>query len=296
MKAINIVALVLISILLIIYLPLAGITITACKTLMDPDWIVSEINKLDYILLMQDFAANNLDGELAEYQDSIDQIITDSKPWIEQEINETVNDFYSYFKGKTNSLDVTISTAALKKTISENITEILSEEMPDMTQAERDEIIDAIKSEYMNEIEDSYNLSSSTLPAEANMILDKVRLTFYYVNLFNIILMAVSIVFTVLIFLLLGIKNGALTNCYIYLSQGIIGFLCYILIINRIVDISVTNEIPTYLANWIIQVISDMAYVWAVFNVVVGILGIVFLAVWLIKYLHDKKSAESVYI
>ena len=116
-------ALSLLSFLLFLSLSIFGTAFMLDKTLLNPDFVTSELNRLDVPALMGELVTvPTLPG--APYLDkAIDETITDLEPWIKEEISAAIYSGYDYLMGRTQGLSLTISTQPARDSLKENLRE-----------------------------------------------------------------------------------------------------------------------------------------------------------------------------
>ncbi len=108
MKALRIVATVLFSIVLFFSLFGLGLTIMLNTTVLNPDFVVSRVNKIEIASLANDFLNNqSTQGQFPpEVSASLSKTITRLEPQLKQQIGAAIYPIYDYVNGKSKSIDL----------------------------------------------------------------------------------------------------------------------------------------------------------------------------------------------
>ena len=80
--------------LLVTVLFLLGIIVTINLTVLNPDFVVSEFEKLDIYSVIIDQAKAELPGEELIGDETLDNIITELKPWLEEQTTVVIHAVY----------------------------------------------------------------------------------------------------------------------------------------------------------------------------------------------------------
>jgi hypothetical protein len=156
------------GLLLTLALMVAGIAITVNMTVLNPDFMVKEIHKLDIYTTITDQIRNELQAqelygfsEVIGLDEMIEEILKDTKPWFEEQTRYVVYEGITYLKSKED-LNITISLAPLKTAIEAQVNEKIDSFLPPgMEELPID--IDIPSLVDMTGIPDSYTISESTL-------------------------------------------------------------------------------------------------------------------------------------
>ncbi|MEJ2739340.1 MAG: hypothetical protein P8105_05880, partial [Dehalococcoidia bacterium] len=156
------------GLLLTMALMVAGIAVTVNMTVLNPNFMVKEIDKFDIYTTITDQIKNELQAqELYGFSDligldvMIDDILRDTRPWFEEQTRFVVYEGITYLKSKED-LNITISLAPLKASIDAQINDKIDSFLPPgMEELPVD--IDIPSLVDMTGIPDSYTISESTL-------------------------------------------------------------------------------------------------------------------------------------
>ena len=149
MKFLKNLSLSLFSFLLFLSLSIFGSIFMLNNTLFNPDFIISELNRLDVSSLSREILSEQIPAE--EFQEELGTVlvntITDVEPWIKAEMSTAVYSGYDYFLGRTDSLNLVISTEPVRESLKENLREALLASPPPELQG----LPPAMQEQYFNE-------------------------------------------------------------------------------------------------------------------------------------------------
>src|SRR4030066_1153261 len=88
-------------------LVLLGIIITVNLTVLNPDFVTAELDKLDVYSVVIEQAKTQLPVQEFIDTETVDEIVTELKPWFEEQADTVIHDVYAYLK-REQELDVVI--------------------------------------------------------------------------------------------------------------------------------------------------------------------------------------------
>ena len=172
-------ALSLLSFLLFLSLSIFSSAFMLNNTLLDPDFVTSEINRLDMSSLAGEFLSEQIPQEQPYIGEVLDKTITDLEPWIKEQSSTAIYTGYDYLMGRTQSLSLTISIEPVKDSLKENLREALLASPPPELQGMSPALIEQYSDETLQrlvgDIEPTFEFTESSLPPEALDILEQIR-------------------------------------------------------------------------------------------------------------------------
>jgi len=81
-------------------LALLGVVITLNMTVLNPDFVTSELDKLNVYSVVIEQAKSQLPGQEFIDAETVDEIVTELTPWFEEQADAVIHSFYAYFKGE----------------------------------------------------------------------------------------------------------------------------------------------------------------------------------------------------
>jgi hypothetical protein len=151
--------------LLLISLSVFGMAFLINSTILDPDFVAAQTDKLDMTALSHDYADELISEELpqdAEFlKEAIYEVIADQEPWLKEQFNIAVYAGYDYFLGKTDRFEINIPLDELKANVRDSLWQTLQDFLAhDTSSIPQDllmpyiddnyqEIVDAIPTQYL---------------------------------------------------------------------------------------------------------------------------------------------------
>jgi|WetSurMetagenome_2_1015567.scaffolds.fasta_scaffold292262_2 hypothetical protein len=120
----------LVGFLLFVVLPLFGLTLTMKYTLLDPQFIIAESQKMDISTAAKEFLA---DQSLLDqtYLAAADRSFSDLEQWTRQQVSQIIRSCYNYWLGKTAKFAITLNLVPLKQSLIDNLNRIYANSPPD---------------------------------------------------------------------------------------------------------------------------------------------------------------------
>jgi len=130
MKVLKGFAVGILSLILFILLPLFATVFTANQTVLNPDFVVTELNRLDIGPLAGEIISEQLPPEYEPLADIIDETIADVEPWVREQAGAAIHTGYDYLMGRSQRLELVISLEQVKDTFKENLRAAALKSMP----------------------------------------------------------------------------------------------------------------------------------------------------------------------
>lgn len=188
--------------LLVIVLFLLGIVVTINLTVLNPDFVVAELDKLDIYSVIIDQAKAELPGEELIGDETLDNIITELKPWLEEQTAAVIHAVYGYLK-EGQELNVIISLEPVRAIVWENLRQTVLESLPPQLQGASESQIEAFLSQVYGEIDNlipqHFELNESSLEPEIMAGLEQARQIVDYVELGYKALIGLAILLVLLV-------------------------------------------------------------------------------------------------
>lgn len=190
MKFLKGVALSFLSFLLFLSLSIFGLALTLNYTILDPDFIVSEVDRLDIASLSTDLITPQLPQELEGRQfvtEALDNTITDLEPWIKEQASIATYTSYDYLMGRSQSLSLVISLEPVRESLRDNLWQAFQKSPPpELAGVPPDKIepyFDEYYQQFSQDIPSTFEFTEGSLPPETLAILEQVRQAIGYFQL-----------------------------------------------------------------------------------------------------------------
>jgi len=130
MKFVKGLALSLLSFLLFLSLSIFGLALTLNNTILNPDFVVSELDRLDISSLTKELLSEQIPPEEELIAEVLTDTIADLEPWIKEQVNTVIYSSYDYLMGRSQSLSLVISLEPLRDSWKSNLREAVLRSPP----------------------------------------------------------------------------------------------------------------------------------------------------------------------
>ena len=189
MKFLKSLALSLLSFLLFLSLSTFGLLFMVNSTILNPDFVTAEINRLDVSSLAEEILSEQIPtGEFPEeLRTVLVNTINDVEPWLKEEISAAVYSGYDYFMGRTEGLSLIISTEPVRDSLKENLREAFLASPPPELQglppAMKEQYFDTFYQQLAENIPPNLEFTESSLAPDVQAMLQQVRQYISYLQL-----------------------------------------------------------------------------------------------------------------
>lgn len=129
MKFLKGLVLSLLGLLLFICLSVFGFMFTLNNTILNPDFVVSELDKLDIYPLVENQLKQQVSAQIPKGVEFLkgflakvlDDTFTDLRPWVKEQVRGGVYSFYDYLMGRSQSLSLQVPTKPVIDSLKENL-------------------------------------------------------------------------------------------------------------------------------------------------------------------------------
>ncbi len=161
-------ALGILSLLLFLSLSVFGIAFMINSTLLNPDFVADELEKMNVSELIIDIAEEQIGGELPEdvlfLKEAVYEVISDHEPWLKEQLNTAIYSGYDYLLKKTEILEIAISLEDLKESLRDSLWRISIEQLPAWLSDSLDDGLKPYIHQHLYEFAD--NIPEEYLPPE----------------------------------------------------------------------------------------------------------------------------------
>ncbi len=175
MKVLKGLAAGILSFLLFLSLATFGFVFTLNRTVLSPDFVVSEVDKIDMPQLAKEIAEQQLGGQLTSetqlLKEAVYQVISDQEPWLKEQINVSIHTAYDFLLGKSGSLRLTISLEPLKAALKDTLRNVFMKSLPpqiaSLPPAQIEQYFNQYYQQFAAQIPSELQLDESQIPPEA---------------------------------------------------------------------------------------------------------------------------------
>jgi len=143
----------ILSSILTIALVALGTLITLNLTLLNPDFVISELDKLDAYSIAVEQLRGQLPQEEPYMAEILDETITELEPWVKEQAPDVIYAAYAYLKGE-EELNIVIPLEEVRTCLKENVEQAVRESPPPELEGASPSEIEAFLSEAYAGIDD----------------------------------------------------------------------------------------------------------------------------------------------
>jgi hypothetical protein len=118
------------SFLLFVSLSVFGLVFAMNRTVLNPDFVISHLDRLDVSSLAEEMLIEQIPEEVRFVAGYLDDVISDLEPWIREQVNTAVYAGYDYLLGKSQSLSLAIDMEPMKQSLRDSLWQALVESPP----------------------------------------------------------------------------------------------------------------------------------------------------------------------
>jgi len=259
------------------------LVLTLNHTILNPDFIVSEVDELDISSLVKEFLTGEIPQEEPYLAEVLDNTITDLEPWIRDQTRTSIYSTYDYLLGKSESLSLVISLEPVKDSLKDNLREaILKSPPPELagaTPAVELYINEAYQ--YIDElIPLRFEFNESSLGPEVLAQLEQARQYIGYFQLGYKLLIGFILLLILGIILINREVRGATRKLgIIFTTYGAFEYLG-IFIIKNLAGTQLTKlDVPAQLQTLLPQFLSDFLAPLEIFSICLMVAGVALIIV-----------------
>ena len=291
----------LLGLFLFFSLSLFGDMLMLKHTLLNPEFVASQVEKLDKSLLVEELLTEQIPFEEDIMADVISGTVADLEPWINDQANNIIHDGYDYLWGRSQNLDLTISLEPVKDSLRDNVEQVVSQSLPP-------ELIGAIPSVIDLFIDGAYQEISANIPntfefneelwgSEIQTRLEQTRQALGHFDLvYNLLIVFMLLLIAGILLISRPIKSGIRRVGIIFLSYGALQYIG-ILIITHIFGIQMVQaELPSAFQTWLPQFFNDLFTILKTFSIGVAVTGIVLIIAGIVPWGQKPKVQQQVLV
>ena len=270
MKFLKGLALTILSFLLFLSLSVFGLALTLNYTLLNPDFVTDELDKLDISSLVKPLIEEQIRGQLppetqfmsATIDDIIDDTLADLEPLIKEQADIVIHSGYDYLMGRSQNLNVVISLEPMKESLRDNLREAFYQSLPPelkgLPQAEKDRYFNEFYQGFAREIPSTFEFNESSLPPDVLARLEQVRQFLGYFQLgFKALIGFMLLLILGIILINRGVRNTTRGLGITFLTYGALEY-AGIFAAKYLAGTQMGQlDIPTQLQTWLPQFIDD---------------------------------------
>jgi len=296
MKFLKGLAISLLGFLLFLCLSIFGVVLTLNLTILNPNFITSELDKLDISSLAKDLFSQQIPQDAPYLAEVVDNTIVDLEPWIRDQINDSIYSGYDYLLGKSQNLNLEISLEPLRDSLKDNLRDAILRSPPPELAGAPPTAIELYISEAHQHVDEiippRFEFNESSLSPEVLSQLIEVRQAIGYVQLTYRVLIALILLLILGIILIKREVRGTTRELgIIFTTYGVLEYLG-IFIIKHLSRTQLPQlNIPPPLQDWLPQLLKGFLVPLEIFSLSLLVAGITLITVSFV-YKPRQPSAE----
>ena len=271
MKFLKGLAISILTFLLFLSLAMFGMVYTLNNTLLNPDFIVAQVDRLDVASLAKEVIEPQVGGQLPPemefLEEAIHSTIADSEPWIKEQLSTAVYSGYDYLLGKSERLSLMISLESLKENLRDNLWQIFQQNLsklpPEVAAAPPamvEQYFNEFYQQFAAEIPSEFEVDESDIPPDIMSILVTIKESISYAQTAYYALIGLMVLLVAGIILLHRNVKGATRELGItFLIYGALEYAGVWATRNLLPTSLPLPEIPPSLQSWLTGFIADFA-------------------------------------
>lgn len=293
-------AISLLSFLLFLSLSLFSLAFMLNQTILDPDFIVSQMTKLNLSSLVKEIAITPISQDIGRQFSQqfgqqfpqgeelvagvLNDTMADLEPWLKEKGSEVTYAAYDYLVGNSPSLNLTISLAPVKESLGANLRETLLKSAPPELAAAppamQEQIINGIEQQLIQQIPADFKLQESSFPPEVRDILGQVRQGIgYFQTAYPVLIVFMALLMLGIILIYRQVKGATRSLGSTFLTYGVLGYAGIFASQYFLGTQIEAFNLPAALQTWLPQFITSLQTPVQTFNIAVAITGLVLVIV-----------------
>ncbi len=266
------------SFILVIALVALGIVISINHTILNPNFVISELDKLDAYSIIADEVKNQVPREEPYIAQIVDETLAELEPWLKEQAATVVYSGYAYLKGE-EELNIVIPLEQLRTSLKENLVQAIREspppELEGLPPAQIEAFISQACAKIDSQIPQQVEINEALLGPEIVTQLQKAKEIIGYIEIGDKALIGLAALLILIIALIQWWRAKSITH-YVGISFITAGVLSLVgAIVATHFDFQAIHlDIPPEIGAKLPQLISDCAYPLQIYSVGILIAGI----------------------
>ena len=170
-----------------------GIIVTINMTVLNPDFVTSELDKLDVYSVVIEQAKEMLPSQEFISDETMDELVAELKPWFEEQAGKLIHDVYAYLK-EDRELNVVVSLETVRTAVKANVSEAILGSLPPELLGVQQSVIDAYMAQLYTEIDNvipaTFQLSETSVGQVAAQLQQIKQIIGYVATVYKVLIVA----------------------------------------------------------------------------------------------------------
>ena len=284
------------SFLLFLSLSGFGLAFAANRTVLNPDFVVSRLDRLDVTSLSKELLREQVPPEVTFIvppqfiEELLDDVVTDLEPWIREQAGVAVYAGYDYLLGRSEELLVVIDLEPAKAILRDSLWQSFAESPPlglgILSPAELESLFGEFYDDISRQMPATLEINEgmiNTISPEVMPLLEQARRYIGYLQIAYGVLIGATAALVVGIILLNRRVKGA--TLWLGIPCLICGIFAYVstFVIKRLTGLLMVQfSLPVQLQDWLPQFLTDSLAPLEVYGIVLVAVGVALLIVFVV--------------
>jgi len=281
------------SFLLFLSLSGFGLAFAANRTVLNPDFLVSHLDRLDVTSLSKELLREQVPPEVTSIvppqfiEELLDDVVTDLEPWIREQAGVVVYAGYDYLLGRSEELLVVIDLEPAKAILRDSLWQSFAESPPlgldILSPAELESLFDEFYDDISRQMPATLEINEgmiNTISPEIMPLLEQARRHISYLQIaYGVLIGAIAALVAGIILLNRRVKGATI---WLGIPCLICGIFVYVstFVIKRLAGLLMTQlSLPVQLQDWLPQFLTDSLAPLEVYGIVLMAVGAALLIV-----------------
>ncbi len=284
------------SFLLFLSLSAFGMVFTLHQTVLSPDFMFSEVSRLNISTLVRQVTEPQLTAQLTPelqfLKEPLYGAIAFQEPWLKEQARAGIYTAYDFLEGRSARLALSISLDTLKASIKDRVRQAFLQQLPpqlsSLPPAQIEQYFNQYYDQFAQQIPSKIDINESNIPADIMTQLRQARQ--YCIDYFSL---AFYGLIGLMVLLALGIVlvhfqvRGASRELGItLLSYGALEYVG-VLLAKQFNPLQMVSGLPPSLQTWLPQLFNDLFAPLAMFSLGCAVGGVVLLVV---SFVYPKRE------
>ncbi|MBE9478299.1 MAG: hypothetical protein IMY81_03525 [Chloroflexi bacterium] len=284
------------SFLLFLSLSGFGLAFAANRTVLNPDFVVSRLDRLDVTSLSKELLREQVPPEVTSIvppqfiEELLDDVVTDLEPWIREQAGVAVYAGYDYLLGRSEELLVVIDLEPAKAILRDSLWQSFAESPPlglgILSPAELESLFDEFYDDISRQMPATLEINEgmiNTISPEVMPLLEQARRYIGYLQIaYGVLIGATAALVAGIILLNRRVKGATL---WLGIPCLICGIFAYVstFAIKRFAGLLIAElSLPVQLQDWLPQFLTDSLAPLEVYGIVLVAVGVALLIVFVV--------------
>lgn len=288
-------AIAFLGFLLFLSLSTLGLAFAMNRTVLNPDFVISQLDRLDVPSLAGEMLRGQIPEEMGFMAGYIDDIVTDLEPWIKEQVSTAVYASYDYLLGRSQSLTLVIDMEPVKQSLRDSLWQaFLASPPPELAvvpPALAEQYFNEFYQEFSEQIPPTIEINESMISPETMRTLEQIRRYIGYLQIaYRAAIGATIAIIVGLVFLHRRVKGATRSIGIPCLICGIVTYVGTVVIKNLVGAQLAQVSLPAQLRAWLPQFLDNSLAPLQMFGIGLMVAGT---ALLIVSVVYKRRQASA---